>query len=381
MKQPQRIAIVHEWFTSMRGGEKSVEALCEVFPSAALFTLVHIPGAVSPTIERRQITTSFIQKLPGARRHYRNYLPLFPTAIQRLDLSAYDLVISSHHCVAKGVVVSPTALHICYCYTPMRYIWDLYSQYFGKGRAGVFTRVGMRSVVGYLRRWDVKTAAYPHHFIAISENVRERIWRIYNRHADVIYPPVDTSRFQLSSGSKDYFLIVSAFVPYKRIDLAIQAFNETGQRLIIVGDGPEEQQLKKMARPNVTFVGWQPDQRLVELYSNCRAVIFPGEEDFGIVPVEAMACGKPVIAYAKGGALETVVEVGPVRTGVLFREQSFSHLVEALKQFESLRFEPEALRRHALAFDREVFKKKMQEYISSKWEAVTSKTLQPSVAK
>ena len=364
---PKRVAIVHEWFTAMRGGEKCVEALCELFPHAELFALLHIGGSVSPTIERMPIHTSFIQNLPFARRRYRHYLPLFPTAIQQFDLSGFDLVITSNHCVAKGVRVPPDALHICYCHTPMRYIWGLYDEYFGKDRAGLLTRAGMRLFVTHLRRWDVQTAANPQHFVANSEHIRERIKTIYHRDADVIYPPVNTSHFQLSRGGGRYFLVVSAFVPYKRVDLAIDAFNLLGDRLVIVGDGPETARLRASARGNIEFVGWQSDEQLKEYYAGCIALIFPGEEDFGIVPLEAMATGKPVVAYARGGALETVIQSAAVRTGVLFKHQTRDSLVAAVKEVKETRFDPEALRSFALRFDREIFKLKMKEYLDRNW--------------
>lgn len=368
MEQPQRIAIVHEWLTSMRGGEKCVEVLCELFPQAEIYTLLHTRGSVSTLIERMPIHTSFIQKLPVAEKRYRHYLPLFPVAIEQFDLTGFDLVITSNHCVAKGVRVPLGALHLCYCYTPMRYIWGLYDEYFSKDRAGLLTRAGMRLFVGYLRRWDVRTASNPHHFIAISEHVRKRIETIYHRDSDVIYPPVNSSFFQQAATRDDgYFLIVSAFVPYKRVDLAIETFNQLGERLVIVGTGPDDRRLRSMAKPNIEFVGWQPDEKLKEYYAGCRALIFPGEEDFGIVPVEAMASGKPVIAYAKGGALETVVDAGESRTGVLFPEQTVASLAAAVKSFRTMKFNPEALHKHAAAFDREVYKQKMKSYIQQKW--------------
>jgi glycosyltransferase involved in cell wall biosynthesis len=367
MELPKRIAIVHEWFAGMRGGEKCVEALCELFPTAELFSLLHVKGAVSPTIERMAIHTSFIQKLPFAEQRYRHYLPLFPTAIQQFDLSAFDLVITSNHCVAKGVQVPPTALHVCYCYTPMRYIWGLYDDYFSKDRAGLVTRAGMKVFLNYLRKWDVRTAANPQHFIAISDHIRRRIGDIYHRTADVIYPPVKTSLFHLSFGNDGYFLIVSAFVPYKRIDLAIEAFNRIGERLVIIGDGPDAARLRKIARGNVEFHGWQPDEMLKEYYARCKALIFPGEEDFGIVPVEAMASGKPVIAFAVGGALETVIQTPHLKTGILFKEQTVDSLVGAIERLGKENFDPEALRAHALTFDREVYKRRMHEYLEHKW--------------
>jgi len=352
----------------MRGGEKCVEAMCEEFPQATLFTLLHVEGSVSPVIERMPIRTSFVQHLPFAAQRYRHYLPLFPVAIQQFDLSRFDCVISSHHCVAKGVRVPDRALHICYCYTPMRYIWGQYDDYFGPGRAGLLTRLGMRCVVGPLRRWDVRTAANPHHFVAISENVRGRIFRIYGREADLIYPPVDTKRFTASSRDEGWFLVVSALVPYKRVDLAIEACNRTGDRLVIVGEGPDRGRLRDLAGPTVEFRGWQPDDQLKEIYGRCSALLFPGEEDFGIVPLEAMASGKPVIAYGKGGALETVLETPGERTGVLFREQSVEALVGAIEEYRRISFDPGALRGFAAGFDRELFKRKLRDYVERRWQ-------------
>ena len=379
MAPAPRIAIVHEWFTSMRGGEKCVEALCEVYPDATLFALLHVKGSVSPTIERMPLKTSFIQHLPGAAKHYRHYLPLFPTAVERFDLSSFDLVISSSHCAAKGVRVPPHALHICYCYTPMRYIWVQREEYFGKGRAGFLTRLGMHSVEGYLRRWDLRTAKNPRHFIAISENVRRRINTIYHRDADVIYPPVDTALFDLPPADKGYFLIVSALVPYKLVDLAVQTFMRTGDRLVIVGDGPDASRLRSMAGPNISFVGWQPDDRLRDFYAGCTAVVFPGEEDFGIVPVEAMAAGKPVIALARGGALETVIEEPGRSTGVLFQEPTPESLAGALSRFRLTSFNPRHLREFAAGFDREIFKRRMKEFITEKWNEFHTDSPQASV--
>jgi len=362
-----RMAIVHEWFTGMRGGEKCVEALCELFPEASLFALVHLPGSVSPTIERMPLTTSFIQDLPFAAKRYRHYLPLFPLAVRRFDLREFDCVVSSHHCVAKGVRTEPHTLHLCYCYTPMRYLWDQYDEYFGPGRAGLPTRLGMRLAAGPLRRWDVRTAANPHAFIAISEHVRRRIASVYRRSSELIYPPVDTGFYSLSSANEGWLLMVSALVPYKRVDLAIAACNATGEQLVIAGDGPEMDRLRAMAGPTVSFTGWVSDREIRDLYGACAGVLFPGEEDFGIVPLEAMASGKPVIALARGGALETVLERPGLRTGVLFPEPTVPSLVEALRAFRAREFDPEALRRFALGFDREVFKRKMQEYIARRW--------------
>ena len=366
-REIRRVAVVHEWFTGMRGGEKCVEALCEVFPGADVFALLHVRGSVSPTIERAVAGTSFVQHLPAAATQYRRYLPMFPLSVRRFDLRSYDLVITSNHCVAKGACVPPGALHICYCYTPMRYIWSQYDEYFGRGRAGPLTRGAMRLAVGPLRRWDVATASHPHHFVAISENVRARIREIYGRESDVIYPPVDTSRFTLSAADDGYYLIVSALVPYKALDIAIEAFNGSGDRLVVVGSGPDAARLRSMAGPNISFEGWQSDDRLREYYARCRAVIFPGEEDFGIVPVEAMATGKPVLAFARGGALETVIDTPALRTGVLFPEKSAGSLLTGLGVLKRAAFDPARLRAHALTFDRDLYKRRMKEYCLRRW--------------
>jgi glycosyltransferase involved in cell wall biosynthesis len=360
----------------MRGGEKCVEALCEVFPDADIYALLHVPGSVSPVIERALVRTSFVQHLPASATQYRRYLPLFPLAVRQFDLRGYDLVISSNHCVAKGARVPPSALHICYCYTPMRYIWGQYNEYFGKGRAGLLTRAAMRLFVGPLRRWDVATAAHPRHFVAISENVRTRIREIYGRDSDMIYPPVNTSLFTLSDRDDDYYLIVSALVPYKAVDIAIKAFTMSGDRLLIVGEGPDAPRLRKLAGPRVKFEGWQPEARLREYYAGCRAVIFPGEEDFGIVPVEAMATGKPVLAYARGGALETVVDRPDLRTGVLFPEQTAGSLLAGLAALKDAAFDPARIRAHALTFDRELYKGRMKEYCNRRWAEFTGESPQ-----
>jgi glycosyltransferase involved in cell wall biosynthesis len=347
----------------MRGGEKCVEALCEIFPDATLFALMHKKDSVSPTIERMPIRTSFIQRLPFASEKFRQYLPLFPSAVRRFDLEDFDCVITSHHCVAKGVRTGPGTLHVCYCYTPMRYIWDFYDDYFGPGRTGALTRAGMKLALGPLRSWDLRTARNPHHFVAISENVRRRIKTIYNRESDVIYPPVDTGRFTVSSQDDGFLLVVSALVPYKRVDLALEACALTGDRLVVVGEGPERDRLARMAGPAVELTGWLPDEEVRDLYGRCSAVLFPGEEDFGIVPLEAMATGKPVVAFARGGALETVLETPSLATGVLFAEQSARSLAGAIARVRRRVFDPAGLRSFALTFDRALFKERMREYV------------------
>lgn len=367
MSLPKNIALVHDWLVTMRGGEKCLEALCELFPHARLFTLVRKKGSASPIIERMPVTTSFLQYMPFGVSHYQRYLPIFPRAVESLNVQGFDLVISSSHAVAKGVRVREGALHICYCHTPMRYIWDQYEEYFGRGRAGFLTRTAMKVFVSSLREWDVKSSERVDHFIANSHNVRQRIQRIYNRTADVIYPPIDTSRFSLSEKDDGYFLIVSALVPYKRVDIAIEAFNALGRKLVIVGSGIEEQKLKRIAKSNTEFVGWVSDSELVRIYERCHALIFPGEEDFGMSPVEAMACGKPVVAFARGGALETIVESERFSTGVFFYEQSAGNLITAIQKLDQRVFDPSKLRQHALQFDRSVFKERILKYIEHTW--------------
>jgi len=365
MALAKNIALVHDWLTGMRGGEKCLEIICELFPEATLFTLLHNKGSLSPTIERMNIQTSFIQRLPFARTKYRHYLPLFPTAVEELNVKAYDLIISSNHCVAKGVIPSADALHICYCHTPMRYVWDTYEQYFGPDKVGKISRLIIPFFASYLRLWDVASANRVDEFIANSENVRHRIKRHYNREAVVIYPPVDTSFFQLSTRSENYFLMVTAMVPYKRVDIAVETFNRLGENLLIVGQGPEEKRLKALAKRNIEFLGWQSPEKLAKYYANCRALIFPGEEDFGIVPLEAMASGKPVIAYRKGGALETVVDGV---TGMFFDEQTVESLMQAVKSFDESKFVPETIREHAMKFDKEIYRQKMKEFIEKKYQ-------------
>jgi len=352
----------------MRGGEKVLEVLCELYPDATLFTLLHNKGAMSPAIEAMDIRTSFIQKLPFKEEQYRNYLPLMPRAVESFDFSRYDLIISTSHCVAKGAIPGKNALHICYCHTPMRYVWEQFEDYFGKGKAGVLTRLGMTMLAPSLRKWDVRTSSRVHHFVANSRNVADRISRYYGRDSEVIPAPVDTKFFTLSKRSAGYYLIVSALVPYKRLDLAIRVFNQSGKKLIIVGKGPDSEKLRGLSSPNIQFLGWQSDENLKKLYAECRALIFPGVEDFGIVPLEAMASGKPVIAFGKGGALETVVDKGNNATGIFFSEQTAESLTEALKAFEKRRFHPEAIRRHAEKFSREIFKKKLQKSIQQQLE-------------
>jgi glycosyltransferase involved in cell wall biosynthesis len=359
---------VHDWLTGMRGGERCLEVFCELFPDADLFTLLHVPGSVSPVIERRRIVTSFLQRLPDAAARYRYYLPLFPAAMARFDFSPYDLVLSSSHAVAKAARKAPGARHICYCFTPMRYIWDLYDDYFGPG-APLAMRALMPPVAAGLRRWDRRTSARVDRFIAISRFVAGRIRRVWARDADVIYPPVDVARFTIAAEPDDYYLVVSALVPYKRVDLAVAAATRMKRRLLVVGAGPEARRLAATAGPTVRFLGWRDDREVAALYARCRAVLFPSLEDFGIVPLEAMAAGRPVVAYGAGGATETVTALDGAAdappTGVLFETQSVGALMQAMTTLEAnrSRFEPKALRARAEAFDRPLFRERYARYV------------------
>jgi len=368
------VALVHDWLTGMRGGERCLEVFCELFPDADLYTLLHVPGSVSPVIERRRIVTSFLQRLPDVERRYRQYLPIFPAAIRRFDLRGYDLVLSSSHAVAKSVRVPRPERHVCYCFTPMRYVWDLYDDYFG-ARASLPTRLLMPPLAAWLRRWDRRTAAGVGRFVAISRFVADRIRRAYGRDADVIYPPVDVSRFRLEEAPGSFYLVVSALTPYKRVDLAVAACARLGRPLVVVGSGPEEKRLRALAGPTVEFRGGRSDTEIAELYARCRAFLFPPLEDFGITPLEAMAAGRPVIAFGEGGARETVVPPGEGEppTGLFFARQTVEDLVDAIRHFEASahQFEPKALRRRAEAFDRPLFRERVHAYLRARMEAPT----------
>ena len=347
----------------MRGGEKVLDALCELLPGADIFTLLHDRGSVSSSIESHRIETSFVQWLPFARSKYRSYLPLFPAAIEQFDLDPYDLVISSSHCVAKSAVAPGRARHLCYCFSPMRYAWDQFDAYFGPARVGTLkSRWLYRPVLARLARWDAATSARVDRFVAISRHVAGRIRRYYNREASIVYPPVDTSFYHpaaVSSGS--HFLIVSALVPYKRVDLAVAACARLGARLRIVGTGPERARLEREAGSSVEFLGGLSDEEIRDEYRRALAVILPGEEDFGIAPVEAQACGRPVVALARGGALETV---GDGDTGVLFPETDVDSLTSALDRVVRTRFDSDRLRRHAEQFSRDRHLEQMRTMIA-----------------
>ncbi|MGH9613452.1 MAG: glycosyltransferase, partial [Bryobacteraceae bacterium] len=319
-----RAAIVHYWLLNMRGGEKVVEALCKLLPDVDLFTLFYDPERVSPAIRAHRVHASFLQPF---RKHYRSLLPLMPMALENFDLRDYDLVISSESGPAKGVIVPASARHVCYCHTPMRYLWDLYPAYRNEWTHSAWKRALMAPVAQYLRLWDYASAARVDRFIANSENVRRRIEKTYRRESEIVFPPVAVETFY-SKPSADYYLIVSELVAYKRIDSAVRVFAKNGRKLCVVGDGPELRRLTRMATPNIEFRGRLDDAELRELYARCRAFLMPGEEDFGIAAVEALASGKPVIALGKGGAAETVPTTQPVG-GVLYRDSSDDGLQKA----------------------------------------------------
>jgi glycosyltransferase involved in cell wall biosynthesis len=347
-----RVALIHDWLTGMRGGEKVLEVLCELFPDADLYTLFHVTGTVSPTIEHRRIVTSFVQRLPMAARYYRRYLPLFPSAIERFRLDDYDLVVSSSHCVAKSVVTPAHVRHVCYCHSPMRYAWDQFDAYFGPARVGwLASRWIYQPLLGKLARWDAATADRPNRFLSNSQYVAGRIARYYNRQSAIVYPPVDTVFYHPASVPRaSHFLVVSALVPYKRIELAMEACGRTGAGLRIIGEGPDRRRLEASAGSHVTFLGRLTDEQIRDEYRAAQAVLLPGEEDFGIVPVEAQACGTPVVALGRGGALETVIDG---ETGVLFAESTVDALAAALQRVPAMTIDRDRVRRHAEQFSRQ----------------------------
>ena len=351
------VAIVHDWLTGMRGGEKVLEVLCERYPHADLFTLVHVRGAVSPIIERAPIHTSLLQHLPGIRHYYRQCLPFFPVLVERFDVGRFDLVISSSHCVAKSVIVGPQALHICYCHTPMRYAWDQFDAYFGPERLGPITSAVMSRAMGGLARWDRATAGRVTRYITNSRHVAGRIHRYYNREASVVYPPVDTQFFSPAAVPVQHgsCLMVSALVPYKRVDIAIEACRLAGVSLRVVGGGPERATLERAASKSgadVTFLGRLSDEGVRDEYRRAALVLMTGEEDFGIAPLEAQACGTPVVALGRGGAVESIV-TGV--TGVLVDEPTPRAFADALGDALARPFDPAAIRRHAERFSRARF--------------------------
>jgi glycosyltransferase involved in cell wall biosynthesis len=364
-----KVAIIHDWLLTARGGEKCLEVFCELFPWADVYTLIYAPERVSSLVKSMNVRASRLNDIPLIERVYRYCLPLFPRIIESFDLRNYDLVVSSSHCVAKGIFPH-RALHISYVHAPMRYVWDMHDAYFGR-EGSLLPRVGMSFWRRYLQEWDVAASERVDYFVANSRNVAAKIQKLYRRHATVIHPPVDLEKFRIRSRQDPYYLIVSALVPYKRLDVAIRAFNEMRLPLKIVGEGPLRRRLQQSAGSNIKFLGWVDDSVLVELYGSCQALIFPGEEDFGIVPLEAQACGRPVIAYEKGGVLETVIPAkanagaGSSPTGIFFPQQSAAELINAIELYRKTqsRFDPEKIRDHAAQFSRQRFRDQIHGYI------------------
>jgi glycosyltransferase involved in cell wall biosynthesis len=359
-----RVALVHDWLTGMRGGEKCLEVLCRAFPEAELYTLIHRQGSLSPAIESMKIRTSPLQLIPGVFRHYRHLLPIMPLAARAWRINDVDLVISLSHCVAKAVVPPPGVPHVCYCFTPMRYAWQGRDTYLESWFDRPVRRALARTMLTGLRRWDYQTASRVSHFVAISETVRERIARCYGRESRVIQPPVNVNFYSPIPRvpRDDFYLVVSALVAYKRIDQAVAACAQSGRRLIVIGEGPERERLEAMAGTTVRFLGWQRDEVIGDYYRSCRALLFPGEEDFGIVPMEALACGAPVIALGRGGVAETVDDT----VGRIYPEPTSDALLAAIDAWESLGcpHDPTEARRRAEALSRSVFRDRILRFLA-----------------
>jgi glycosyltransferase involved in cell wall biosynthesis len=347
MSPARQVALAHDWLTGMRGGERVLERLCARYPGAPIHTLIHNAPAVSDRINAHPVHTSFLQRIPGIARTYRNFLPLYPAAVGTMPRPRADLLISSSHCAIKSLRTRTGTRHLCYCFTPMRYAWTFYTEYFGRNPLKALL---VKPILAALRRWDRKTAGRVDRFVAISGHVRDRIRRFYGREADVVYPPVDTAYWTpqpAPASHAGYDLVVSALVPYKRVDLAVRAYTRAGLPLKVVGTGRAYTALCALAGPTVTMLGRQPDSALRDLYRRCRCLVFPGEEDFGIVPLEAQACGRPVVAYGVGGVRETV---RPGETGVFFAERGEDALLDAVARAAAARWDPAAIRAHAEQF-------------------------------
>lgn len=356
----QKVAIIHDWLVNYGGAERVVEAFLEIYPDADIYTLVYDEEKIEKTFPKEKVKTTFIQKFPKATKIYTKLLPFMPYAFEELDLSGYDLVISSSSCCAKGVITGPNTKHISYIHSPMRYAWDLYHDY--KKRSGKLTRFFMNIFMKNLREWDYISSQRIDVILANSNYVAKRINKFWNRKCKVVYPPVDIDR--LSPNGKDpedFYVVFSRFVPYKRIDLAIEACKKLERKLVVIGDGEQREYLKSLADKNITFTGRISDEEVKGYLQRCKAMIFCAEEDFGIVPLEAQACGRPVIAYGKGGALETVVDEV---TGVFFSKQEVESVIEGIQKFEKLSLNTQKIYEHAMKFSRERFKKEIEEVVN-----------------
>ncbi len=369
-----KVALVHDYLNQMGGAERVVLALHEMFPDAPLFTTIYDPRRVDAQFRRMDIRTTFMQRFPLVARYHQPYLPFYPTAIETLDLRGFDLVLSSSSAFAKGVITRPETTHICYCHTPMRWCWN-YNEYVEREKLGALPRALLPYLITRMRLWDQTTAARVDHFIANSPVVAERIRKYYRRDAIVIPPPVDAQRFSFDAAAQpeDYFLVVSRLIPYKRVDLAVQACNRLKLPLIVIGSGRQKEALQKMAGPTIRFMGHLSDQEVLHYFSHCRALLFTNEDDFGVTPLEAQASGRPVIAYGAGGALTSVVEGV---TGAFFREQTVESLAETLASFDERGYDPQIIRDHALEFDTPRFRRRMLQFIEAKMSEGKARQLQ-----
>jgi len=355
-----KLAIVHDWLTNMGGAEQVIINFKEVYKDAPIYTTFYNPDNLDDKLKNLDVRTSFLQKKKMVTNH-KKYFPLMPLAFEDFDLNEYDVILSSSSSCAKGVITKPGSIHVCYCHTPMRYAWEKRDEYL-EGM-GVLKKKLIKILLHYMRIWDYSSSARVDYFIANSTEVQKRIKKHYKRDAVVINPPVRCNLFNISDTDGDYYFIVSRLVGYKRFDLAVQACSELGKKLVVIGDGPEKEKLMSLANENVTFLGRQPDDVVKKYMSECKALLYPGEEDFGIVPVEAQACGRPVIAFGKGGVLDSVI---PGKTGVFFKEQSVESLKNAILEFENMKFDKQMIREHALGFDESVFQSKIKNFIEEK---------------
>ncbi|MCL2197384.1 MAG: glycosyltransferase [Defluviitaleaceae bacterium] len=361
-----KLAIAHDWLTNIGGAEIAISIVADIYENAPIYTSVYDPDNLGDLLKGRDIRTSFIQKFKKAKKNHQKYLPFMPTAWEQFNFNEFDVVFSSSTSCAKGLITSPNTMHICYCNTPMRYAWEFYYEYMEEWNLSWLKKKLLPYVMHYIRMWDAISANRVDYFIANSKNVAKRINKHYRREAEVIYAPVQSKFYDNTSDiDEEYFLIVSRLVPYKKVDLAVEAFNELGLPLVVIGGGPQLDYIKKIAKDNVKVMGRQPDEVVMEHYAKCRAFIFPGEEDLGLTPLEVQASGRPVIAFGKGGATETVLDQ---QTGLFFKEQTVAELKNSVKQFMKMSFDKSVLIKHSEAFSETMFKEKIKNFVDEKYE-------------